>query len=118
MHLSREAVGNRLQQERKRIGLNQDDFAQKVGVAKRTLAGYEGGTGDVGATVLALAAELGVDVLYIVTGARTPQHDGSITPEEIQVIEQYRLLPEQDRASVARLTTALAEMSGRYGLKK
>lgn len=111
MHLSREAIGSRLQEERKRIGLNQDDFAKKVSIAKRTLAGYEAGTSEVGAAVMAKASELGVDVLYVVTGAHTPVRDDGISPEESLVLEQFRALPEHDRIAVKRLTAALAATS-------
>lgn len=113
MHLSREAIGSRLQEERKRIGLNQDEFAQRVGVAKRTLAGYESGSGEVGAAALAQAAALGVDVLYVVTGERKPQPADSLTPGEAELLNHYRDLPQADQAGAARMVTALAEMVGR-----
>lgn len=113
MHLSREAIGNRLQEERKRLGLNQDVFAAEVGVAKRTLASYEGGAGDVGALVLAHAALLGVDVLYVVTGQRTPEAANSFKGDEIDLVEHYRLLPEGDRQHTHKMVTALAAMAER-----
>lgn len=97
-----------MQEERKRIGLNQDDFAQKVSIAKRTLAGYEAGTSDVGAAVMAKASELGIDVLYVVTGEHTPARADGLSQEESLVLEQFRSLPEQDKAAVSRLTAALA----------
>ena len=113
MHLSREAIGYRLQEERKRLGLNQDVFAAEVGVAKRTLAGYEGGAGDVGALVLAHAALLGVDVLYVVTGQRTPEAANSFNGDEIDLVEHYRQLPSADQVSALKMLCALAEMFGK-----
>lgn len=113
MHLSKEAIGNRLQEERKRLGFNQDVFAQQVGVAKRTLAGYEGGSGDIGALVLAQAATLGLDVLYVVTGQRTPAAASSFTGDEVDLVAHYRQLPDSDRAHTHKMVTALAEMAGR-----
>ena len=118
MHLSKEAIGSRLQEERKRTGLNQDEFAQQVGVAKRTLAGYEGGTGDVGAAVLAMAAELGVDVLYVVTGERKPQAADSITAQETELLEHYRQLPAEDRSGVTKIVMAMSAMAGNYQVGK
>lgn len=117
MHLSREAIGNRLQEERKRLGLNQDVFASQVGVAKRTLAGYEGGTGEVGALVLAHAAALGVDVLYVVTGQRTPETASSFSGDEVALVEHYRQLPDGDRQHTHKMLTALAAMVGRAEVK-
>lgn len=117
MHLSREAIGSRLQEERKRVGLNQDEFAQLVGVAKRTLAGYESGSGEVGAAALALAAAIGVDVLYVVTGERRPLPAASLSAAEADLLSHYRALPVADQAGAARMVTALAEMAGRYQAK-
>ncbi|MCY1399272.1 anaerobic benzoate catabolism transcriptional regulator [compost metagenome] len=108
MHFTREATGARLQEERKRLGLNQDEFAQHVGVAKRTLAGYEGGSGDVGATVLGVASDLGVDVLYVVTGVRTPAPADSLSPLEARVVSRLRSMPEPSQETVDRVTEALA----------
>lgn len=108
MHPSRSAIGSRLQEERKRIGLNQDDFAKRVGVAKRTLAGYESGSGEIGASALALAAVHGVDVLYVVTGERKPQLTESITAAEAGLLSLYRELPEVDQIGTARMVSALA----------
>lgn len=107
MHLSREAIGNRLQEERKRIGLNQDEFAQRVGVAKRTLAGYESGSGEIGAAALALAAALGIDVLYVVTGERKPLPAESLTSAESGLLDQYRRLSEIDRSGIKKIIHAL-----------
>jgi transcriptional regulator with XRE-family HTH domain len=118
LHLSREAIGSRLQEERKRIGLNQDDFAQRIGVAKRTLAGYESGTGEVGAAALAMASELGVDVLYVVTGELKPVAESILMIEELELVLNYRQLPELDRAGANRMITALAETAARKEVKK
>lgn len=111
MHFSREKIGNRLQEERKRIGLNQEEFALQIGVSKRTLAGYEGGGSDVGASVLGQSSALGVDVLYVVTGERKPTPADSIPADEAQLLEHYRSLPSPVKASVANLATTLANPS-------
>lgn len=110
MHPSREAIGSRLQEERKRLGLNQDDFASKVGIAKRTLAGYEGGNGDVGAIVMAKAAELGLDVMYVVTGTRLLAAADGLTPLELNLITSLRSLAPSDREHLARMAAALTAM--------
>lgn len=106
----KDAIGQRLQEERKRLGLNQEDFAKAVGVAKRTLAGYEGGAADVGASVLGQASELGVDVLYVVQGKRTPTEAASFSAAEAELVAHYRELAPTDQASAARMISALADM--------
>ncbi|MEH6566927.1 MAG: helix-turn-helix transcriptional regulator [Halopseudomonas sp.] len=118
MHHLRAQVGARLQLERQRVGLTQGEFAEKLGIAKRTLAGYEGGNSDIGASILDVARSLGVDVLYVVCGERTPAPETSLTAKESGVIDSYRALPEADQAAVERLTTALAESAARYEATK
>lgn len=64
------SFGDRLAEERKRLGLKQQDFASKVGsdVAKQSL--YENNRRELRADYLARVAEAGVDVVYILTGER------------------------------------------------
>lgn len=38
------AIGRRLAEAREKAGLNQDELAELIGVTKRTIGGYEGGT--------------------------------------------------------------------------
>jgi transcriptional regulator with XRE-family HTH domain len=110
-------IGDRLCEERKRLGLSQGAMGEIGGVKANAQGNYEKGDRFPDAAYLAALAEIGVDVLYVVTGRRTPRPADSFTAEESRVIEQYRSLPEQDRASVSRLTTALAETAGRYEIK-
>lgn len=107
MHFTREATGARLQEERKRLGLNQDEFAQHVGVAKRTLAGYEGGSGDVGATVLGVASTLGVDVLYVITGRRLPADLDALGSAEVDLLRYFKGMPPEDQTSFLRVAKGM-----------
>lgn len=118
MHLSRNDLGHRLQLERKRIGLNQDEFAQSIGVAKRTLAGYEGGTGEIGAAALALAYELGVDVLYVLTGSRSLMPADALTAEETEFLYHYRQIPAEDRDGLNKIVSSMSAMGGNYQFGK
>ncbi|MEX6717508.1 helix-turn-helix domain-containing protein [Pseudomonas aeruginosa] len=111
MHSFREVIGARLQEERKRIGLNQDDFAQRIGVAKRTLAGYEGGNADVGAEALSAATTLGVDVLYVITGRRLPPELDSLSQTELDVVGYLREMNDDDRATFVRMAHGLSLVS-------
>jgi len=111
LHHSRGPIGTRLQEERQRVGLTQGEFAEKVGIAKRTLAGYEGGNTDVGASVLDAARTLGIDVLYVVTGRRMPTPADSLSEGEAEVLAHYRAMSEPDREAVKRMTSALAVAS-------
>lgn len=109
------AIGARLKQERERLGLDAADVCHKAGGGPHlNQARYESGVKAIAAEYLAhLDALTDIDVMYVLTGTRSPQATASITAEEAEVLAHYRALPEQDRVSVTRLTTALAAMAGR-----
>lgn len=111
MHYSEE-IGARLQAERKRLGLNQDQFGDAVGVSKRTQAAYEAGTTDPSSVYLNRAgATLGIDVLYVVTGVSMTQAAASLSATEDRLVNQYRLLREDDQKAVDRIVGAMWEMA-------
>ena len=60
---------------------------------------------------------MGVDVLYVVTGRRTPEASSSFNGDEIALVEHYRQLPEGDRQHTHKMVTALAAMAGRAEAK-
>lgn len=104
-----EALGERLRSERERLGLNQDALGQIGGVNRNTQAKYEKGERFPTADYMAAVAAAGVDVLYVITGHRTPSKEEGLTPKEKAVLDNYRSLGEGDQAAVQRLTDALAQ---------
>lgn len=106
-------VGERLKEERVRLGFNQGDFAVMAKVSKTTQFNYEKGERSPDAEYLASVAAAGADVLYIVTGERQPAEASSLTAEEAAVLAHLRALPEADRAAMARMAAAMAEVTGR-----
>lgn len=111
-------IGERLKEERVRLGYNQGDFAAIAGVAKTSQFNYEKGERSPDAAYLAAVAEKGVDVLYVVTGRRTPEASSSFNGDEIALVEHYRQLPEGDRQHTHKMVTALASMAGRADTTK
>lgn len=111
-------IGERLKEERVRLGYNQGDFAAIAGVAKTSQFNYEKGERSPDAAYLAAVAEKGVDVLYVVTGRRTPEASSSFNGDEIALVEHYRQLPEGDRQHTHKMVTALAAMAGRADTTK
>lgn len=101
-------IGERLKEERERIGLNQTEFAAKAGASKNSQYNYEKGERSPDAAYLAAADEMGVDVLYVVTGRRTPEASSSFNGAEIALVEHYRQLPEGDRLYTYKMVSALA----------
>ncbi len=63
-------IGERLRAERLRLGYAQGDFGAAVGVSKTTQFNYEAGERMPDARYLHKAADLGLDVLLVVTGTK------------------------------------------------
>jgi transcriptional regulator with XRE-family HTH domain len=63
-------IGQRLAEERSRVGMNQTDFAARGGVGRASQVNYETDRRSPDADYLAAISALGVDVQYIVTGER------------------------------------------------
>lgn len=97
------AIGDRLRDERERLGKNQDEFGLIGGVKRNAQANYERGDRSPDAEYFAAIAEGGVDVLYILVGQRKPTATESLSQIESDLIAKYRGLPEADQAVVCRL---------------
>lgn len=67
-----ETIGKRLRHERKRLKLNQTDFAAACGQGKDSQIRYEADERSPDGNYFARAAVLGVDILYVITGQRMP----------------------------------------------
>ncbi|MFG0467044.1 helix-turn-helix domain-containing protein [Pseudomonas putida] len=104
-------IGDRLKEERKRLGLNQTEFAALLGASKTSQFNYEKGDRSPDAAYLAAAAQSGVDVLYVVTGERTPRGSESISASEALMLQNYRALSAKDQDAVIRLTAGLLLMN-------
>lgn len=102
------AVGVRLKEERSRLGLNQTDMAAAGGVGKTTQINYEKGSGAPDALYLSAVERLGVDVLYVVTGARKPLPADSISAAEADLLQHFRRLPDGEQGYTRTMIAALA----------
>ncbi|MGG7596772.1 helix-turn-helix domain-containing protein [Pseudomonas sp. WC1] len=102
-----DGVGNRLREERERLGLSQEEFGIRVGVSRGTQKKYELGTGSSSMDLKYLAAleAFGVDTTYIVTASRTLA--AGLPSEESVLLEQYRAIPEQDQRALRRFLKAM-----------
>ncbi len=65
------SLGERLREERERLGLSQTLFGDLAQVTKKTQMLYEGGQRSPKADYLTVIAEQGVDVQYVLTGNRS-----------------------------------------------
>lgn len=111
-------IGVRIKEERERLGMTQPQFAEAAGAAKRTLIEWEKGSTSPTAVQLSALMNIGVDVLYILTGMRptsAPTTSITLTAEEADVLsraiskreaallDNYRhITDEEDRKAVER----------------
>lgn len=103
------SIGERLRDERGRLGLTQPALAAVGGVTKKTQVLYEAGERSPDAVYLAAVAAIGVDVLYVLTG----QHAGGVKPapslsaEEQMLVQYFReATPPVRRAAMGALVGA------------
>ena len=106
-----EGLGDRLREERDRLGLNQTDFGLQVGVSRGTQKAYELGTGAPDVRYLVALEGMGVDVQYVLMGRRFSHEAGGIDEVEQALIDRYRSLNLEDKQSVHRIVSAMAEVT-------
>lgn len=82
--------GDRLLEERKRLGLSQDGIAERCGVTLRSQRNYEKGDRSPDAAYLERVAAIGVDVRYVITGERSAQ---LLTADESELVSLFRAAP-------------------------
>lgn len=86
------SIGARIKEERERLGYSQPQFGAAVEVSKKTQIRWEqegGAYPDVGQ--LAVWGELGLDMLYVLTGERSNAASTThLPPDEQLLLEAYR----------------------------
>lgn len=105
-------IGDRLKEERERLGFSQTEFSAVAGASKNTQYNYEKGDRSPDAVYLAAVAGKGVDILYVVTGERKPQLIDSINPEAAEFLEVYFKIDKADRDVLLRMAAAFAKAAG------
>ena len=106
---NRALMGDRLRNERERLGLSQEDFASGVGVSRRTQVAWEKGEQAPNAEALSQAAGMGVDVLYVLIGQRSVPMESTLTPEEQALLENYKHADDAGRAAARTVLSSLAK---------
>lgn len=114
--------GVRLVEERRRLGLNQDEFGVLGGVSKYSQLAYEKGSRKPDTEYLQALAAHGVDVAYLLTGRHMPSvsamtsrgQEGpgvirELTPEQADLLDNYMNANESGRAAVRIVLEALAQ---------
>lgn len=78
--ITREDMGIRLVEERTRLGYSQANFAHQTEVNRETLRLNELGRSGISAEFLGRAAQLGIDVQYVITGIRSKNAEEVSSP--------------------------------------
>lgn len=101
------AVGSRLREERKRLGFERDQegFADKVGISKNSLGAYEKGQTAMKVPLLLIFDDIGVDILYVLTGKRS---DISREFVDQRMLDLLTKLSARERDAVNALVSTLA----------
>lgn len=133
--------GERLRAERERLGLGQQEMAEKCGVTMRSQRNYEKGERQPDAAYLAAFTALGGDVLFLLTGhgdqkmtyqsyrstttdmtenanpvthsvAAEPLGEYRLNRREQALLENYRGSDEEGRRAMESTASALAHRDG------
>ncbi|CAN5370118.1 hypothetical protein BH10PSE14_BH10PSE14_04570 [soil metagenome] len=103
----REVFGARLRTERDRLGLNQSEMALKGSVTKNSQWAYEAGRRACDTDYLAALADAGIDVGFLLTGARAIDQ---LESAEVELLDGFRHLARDQQQAVIQL---VGTMSGR-----
>ncbi len=99
-------IGERLKEERERLGFNQTAFGAVGGVQKQAQLKYEKGERSPDADYLEALSKVGADVQYIVTGIRCP---GALSDDESELVARFRKAPLAVKAAALAGLAAGAE---------
>lgn len=103
--------GERIKEERERLGFNQADFAAIAGATRKTLFNWESGTASPNTPALAAWAAVGLDVLYVVTGQRlsgSALAEPALAKDEEILLDNYRNSPPDAKAAIKAASDAFA----------
>lgn len=118
--------GERLREERARLGKSQEELGVLAGSSKVTQSRYEGDKRFPDAAYFEAIAAVGVDVGYILTGQRTPvaaplvvaeapaayrvdRDPAGISPREAALLDNYRACGEEDQRAIDQVVLTAAE---------
>lgn len=101
-------IGERIKEERERLGLTQPVFAEAAGAKKRTLIDWEKGVSSPTAVQLSALAALGVDAMYILTGQRSDAAP-ALSPRETALLDNYRHSNDQGRDAIEKVALVAAQ---------
>ncbi|SDE14067.1 Helix-turn-helix domain-containing protein [Pseudomonas koreensis] len=106
-------MGERLREERERLGLNQTDFGVLLGVSRGTQKNYELGANSLDLRYVTALEERGVDAAYVLTGRRSTPLGQLFSAAEEELINQFRTISDEDQKAIRRFLEAMADDAAR-----
>ncbi|HYG07436.1 MAG TPA: helix-turn-helix transcriptional regulator [Stenotrophomonas sp.] len=107
------SVGKRLKEERKRLGLTQEEIAVQLDVSRYAQLNFEKDINLPGGAYLLAALGRGVDVMYVLTGQRA-----QLEATEAALVAAFRDASESARAeAMATLGVVPRQKPARAGIK-
>lgn len=105
--MDKNIFGDRLRQERTRLGLTQEAFAAIGGVKKLAQINYEQGKTLPDAGYMVALAGMGVDISYVMLGVPA---SNSLTDDENELLVGYRRLDLRGKARVLGVVEGIADL--------
>lgn len=104
-------IGLRIREEREQLGFTQNAMAEAIGVSKRTFIDWEKDRTSPTAVQLSALSDIGVDILYIVTGVRSVIRNNTpvISPKEREILDIIQDMRPEDRESFLKVGAALSQ---------
>ena len=106
--MEKNTIGERLKQERTRLGLTQEAFAAVGGVKKLAQISYEQGKTLPDAGYLAALANIGLDILFVTVGIPSVV---PLTADEGELLGAYRMLDVRGKARVLGVIEGASDAS-------
>lgn len=112
--------GNRLKEERKKLGLNQAEIAKKCGVSREMWGKWERGENKPSSEKLFSFEQIGIDVQYVMHGRRgetVALPPDSLSPEEKELLALFRETAAADREMIL-MVARRAEKKAAFSAEK
>ena len=111
------SVADRFKSERERLALTQPRVAELTGVGKTTVINWEKALSSPTAVQLSALAEVGLDVLYVITGQRAggasaPPPPRAVSEGDRILLDNFHAAPAQVQAGVKTALGAFASAGG------